>query len=336
VASSVEILIEPVRWGVLGCADIAVKKVIPGMLGSALSHVVAIASRSQDRARAVASDLGIPRHYAGYQALLEDPEIEAVYIPLPNHLHAEWTLAAAAAGKHVLCEKPLALTSAQARLMVEACDHAGVKLMEAFMYRFHPMWVEVRRMVAGGVIGELLAIQSVFSYRNVDPNDIRNISEYGGGALMDIGCYPVNVARMLFDAEPTGVKGAIRRDEVFGTDVVTSAILDFGGRQATFTCSTQLEADQKVHLLGTSGRILIEVPFNLPPDFRARILVFSGGDPPVSPGVEVHEVEAGDEYGLQCDAFSRSIRDGAPVPTDPRDAVSNLEVMERIIGDAAT
>jgi predicted dehydrogenase len=204
------------------------------------------------------------------------------------------------------------------------------------MYRFHPMWVEVRRMVAGGVIGELLAIQSVFSYRNVDPNDIRNISEYGGGALMDIGCYPVNVARMLFDAEPTGVKGAIRRDEVFGTDVVTSAILDFGGRQATFTCSTQLEADQKVHLLGTSGRILIEVPFNLPPDFQARILVFSGGDPPVSPGVEVHEVEAGDEYGLQCDAFSRSIRDGAPVPTDPQDAVSNLEVMERIIGDAAT
>lgn len=336
MASSVESITEPVRWGVLGCADIAVKKVIPGMLGSALSHVVAIASRSQDRAGAVARDLGIPRHYAGYQALLEDPEIEAVYIPLPNHLHAEWTLAAAAAGKHVLCEKPLAMTSAQARLMIEACDHAGVKLMEAFMYRFHPMWVAVRRMVAGGVIGELLAIQSVFSYRNVDPSDIRNIAEYGGGALMDIGCYPVNVARMLFDAEPTGVKGAIRRDEVFGTDVVTSAILDFGGRQATFTCSTQLEADQKVHLLGTSGRILIEVPFNLPPDFRARILVFSGGDPPVSPGVEVHEVEAGDEYGLQCDAFSRSIRSNAPVPTDPQDAVSNLEVMERIIGDAAT
>ena len=336
MASSIETIIDPVRWGVLGCADIAVKKVIPGMQGSALSHVVAIASRSQERASAVARDLGIPRHYGAYQALLNDSEIEAVYIPLPNHLHAEWTLAAAAAGKHVLCEKPLALTSAQARLMIEGCDQAGVKLMEAFMYRFHPMWVEVRRMVAAGVIGELLAIQSVFSYRNLDPNDIRNISEYGGGALMDIGCYPVNVARMLFDAEPTGVKGAIRRDEVFGTDVVTSAILDFGGRQATFTCSTQLEADQKVHLLGTSGRILIEVPFNLPPDFRARILVFSGGDPPVSPGVEVHEVEAGDEYGLQCDAFSRAIRDGAPVPTDPQDAVSNLEVMERIFGDAAT
>ena len=329
-------MIDPVRWGVLGCADIAVKKVIPGMRGSALSHVVAIASRSDDRAKAVARDLGIARHYGTYQALLNDPEIEAVYIPLPNHLHAEWTLAAAAAGKHVLCEKPLALTSAQARLMVEGCDHAGVKLMEAFMYRFHPMWVEVRRMVAEGAIGELLAIQSVFSYRNIDPKDIRNISEFGGGALLDIGCYPVNVARMLFDAEPSGVKGAIRRDEAFGTDVVTSAILDFGGRQATFTCSTQLEADQKVHLLGTSGRILIEVPFNLPPDFRARILVFSGGDPPVSPGVEVHEVEAGDEYGLQCDAFSRSIRDGAPVPTDPQDAVSNLEVMERIFADAAT
>ena len=325
---------DPVRWGVLGCADIAVKKVIPGMLGSALSQVVGIASRSEDRARAVAHDLGIPKAYGAYQALLDDPEIEAVYIPLPNHLHAHWTVAAAAAGKHVLCEKPLALTSAEARLMVDACDHAGVKLMEAFMYRFHPLWVEVRRMLSDGVIGDLQAIQSWFSYRNLDPNDIRNIAEFGGGALMDIGCYPVNVARMLFDAEPTAVKGSIRRDEVFGTDVVTSAVLDFGGRQATFTCSTQLEPEQKVHLVGTAGRILIEVPFNLPPRLRPRILLFSGGDPPVSPGVEVREVEAGDQYGLQADAFSHSIRHGGPVPTDPHDAVSNLEVMERIIADA--
>src|SRR5688572_18760370 len=165
------------------------------MLGSALSQVVGIASRSEDRARAVARDLGIPKYFGAYQTLLDDPEIEAVYIPLPNHLHAQWTIAAAAAGKHVLCEKPLALTSAEARVMVAACDQAGVKLMEAFMYRFHPMWAEVRRMLAENAIGELLAIQSWFSYRNVDPNDIRNIPEFGGGALMDIGCYPVNVAR---------------------------------------------------------------------------------------------------------------------------------------------
>ena len=327
---------DSVRWGVLGCADIAIEKVIPGMLGSKLSRVIGIASRSLDRATAVARDLGIPKYYGAYQALLDDPDIEAVYIPLPNHLHAQWTIAAAAAGKHVLCEKPLALTSVEARQMVEACEAAGVKLMEAFMYRFHPMWAEVRRMVARGAIGELLAIQSWFSYRNVDPNDIRNIPEFGGGALMDIGCYPVNVARMLFDGEPIGVKGSIRRDEVFGTDVVTSALLDFGGRHATFTCSTQLEPDQKVHLVGTAGRILIEVPFNIPPAFRPRILVFSGGDAPVAPGVEIHEVDAGDQYGLQADAFSRAVRDGGPVPTDPHDAVSNLEVMERILAHAGT
>jgi predicted dehydrogenase len=218
--------------------------------------------------------------------------------------------------------------------MIEACEQAGVKLMEAFMYRLHPLWREVRRMVGSGSIGELLAIQSFFSYRNVDPNDIRNIAAFSGGALMDIGCYPVNVARMLFDAEPIEVKASIRRDVSFGTDVITSAILDFGGRHATFTCSTQLEDDQRVHLVGTAGRMLIEIPFNIPPGLSTRILLFSGGDPPVAPGLEVHEVEAGDQYGIQADAFSRSIRDGGPVPTEPRDAVANLEVMERIVADA--
>jgi predicted dehydrogenase len=324
----------PVRWGVIGCADIAIRKVIPGMQGSALSRVDAIASRSAEKAAAAAKSLGIPKSYGSYEALLADPEVEAVYIPLPNHLHAEWTLAAAAAGKHVLCEKPMAPSSADARRMIEACEQAGVKLMEAFMYRLHPLWREVRRMVGSGSIGELLAIQSFFSYRNVDPNDIRNIAAFSGGALMDIGCYPVNVARMLFDAEPIEVKASIRRDVSFGTDVITSAILDFGGRHATFTCSTQLEDDQRVHLVGTAGRMLIEIPFNIPPGLPTRILLFSGGDPPVAPGLEVHEVEAGDQYGIQADAFSRSIRDGGPVPTEPRDAVANLEVMERIVADA--
>jgi predicted dehydrogenase len=324
----------PVRWGVIGCADIAIRKVIPGMQGSAISRVEGIASRSGDKAAATADSLGIPKSYGSYEALLADPDIEAVYIPLPNHLHAEWTMAAAAASKHVLCEKPLAPSSADARRMIDACEQAGVKLMEAFMYRLHPLWKEVRRMVAADSIGELLAIQSFFSYRNVDPNDIRNIAAFAGGALMDIGCYPVNVARMLFDAEPIEVKASIRRDDSFGTDVITSAILDFGGRHATFTCSTQLEDDQRVHLVGTAGRMLVEIPFNIPPGLRTRILLFSGGDPPVTPEVEVHEVEAGDQYGIQADAFSRAIRDGSPVPTDPRDAVANLEVMERIVADA--
>jgi predicted dehydrogenase len=326
---------DPVRWGVLGSAGIAVNKVIPAMQGSELSRVEAIASRSEDRARATADRLGIPTSYGSYEGLLDDPEIEAVYIPLPNHLHAEWSMAAARTGKHVLCEKPMATSSSQASAMIEVANHAGVKLMEAFMYRFHPLWVEVRRMLDEGLIGDLLAIQSFFSYRNVDPDDIRNIVDFGGGALFDVGCYPVNVSRMLYGSEPSEVKAAIRRDETFGTDAVTSVILDFGGRHATFTCSTQLEDDQRVHLQGTTGRLLVEIPYNIPPDLPTRILAFAGGEPPVSPGVVIHEVAAADQYGLQADAFSRAIRDDTPAPTPPEDAVANLMVLERIFADAA-
>ena len=326
---------EPVRWGVLGCADIAVNKVIPAMKGSGMSQVVAIASRSEDRAQATAAQLGIPQAYGSYEGLLADTDVEAVYIPLPNHLHAQWTLAAAAAGKHVLCEKPMALTADQAREMIDGAERAGVKLMEAFMYRLHPMWLEVQRLLGEGAIGDLLAVQSFFSYRNVDPDDIRNRIDAGGGALYDVGCYPVNVARMLFDSEPTDVIASIRRDPAFGTDVVTSAILDFDGRHAAFTCSTQIEDDQRVHIQGTMGRMVVEIPFNIPPDRTTRILVFSGGDPPVAPDVVTHKIPAADQYGLQADAFSRSIRDDLPVPTPPQDAVANLEVMERIFAHGA-
>ncbi len=328
-------MIEPVRWGVLGCADIAVKKVIPAMKAAAVSDVIAIASRSADRARATADDLGIPTSYGGYQDLLDDPEIEAVYIPLPNHLHAEWAIAAAGAGKHVLCEKPMAMTSVQAREMIDAADRAGVKLMEGFMYRLHPLWVEVRRLIDEGAIGELLAVQSFFSYHNDDPGDIRNQVDAGGGSLYDVGCYPVNVARMLFGAEPTEVMAAIRRDPEFGTDVLTSVVLDFDGRHGTFTCSTRLEDDQRVHIQGTKGRLLVEIPYNIPNDRPTRVLAIAGGDPPVEPGVVVHQVPAADQYGVQADAFSVAVREDAPVPTPPADAVANLEVIERIFADAA-
>lgn len=325
----------PVSWGVLGAADIAVEKVIPAMQGAELSRVHAIASRSAERAKAAAGRLDIPRSYGSYEELLDDPDIEAVYIPLPNHLHADWTIAAAEAGKHVLCEKPLAMTSADAERMIDVCDRAGVKLMEAFMYRLHPMWVEVRRLVAEGAIGEVLAIQSVFSYHNVDPDDIRNIVEFGGGALYDIGCYPVNVARMLFGAEPTDVKASILRDPDFGTDVVTSAVLDFEGRHGTFTCSTQMEDDQRVAIEGTKGRLVVEIPFNIPPDRPTRVLRYAGGNPPVEPGRQVHEIPPANQYAVQADAFSRAVREGTPVPTPPQDAVGNLLVMERIFADAA-
>lgn len=326
---------DPVRWGVIGCADIAVEKVIPAMIGSELSQVVGIASRSGERARATAEALAIPKSYGSYQDLLDDPDIEVVYIPLPNHLHPEWAIASAEAGKHVLCEKPLAMTSKLAGRMIEAAERSGVKLMEAFMYRLHPLWVEVRRLLAEGAVGELRAIQSFFSYYNDDPGDIRNQVDAGGGSLFDIGCYPVNVARMLFESEPRDVAATIRRDPRFGTDVLTSVVLDFDGRHAGFTCSTQLEDDQRVHIYGTEGRLDVEIPFNIPPDRPTRILAISGGEPPVAPNVVVHQVAAADQYRVQADAFSRSIREDGPVPTPPEDAVANLEVMERILASAA-
>ena len=324
----------PVTWGVLGVAGIAVHKVIPAMQATGSTPVTAIASRSSGKAEEAASHLGIDRAYGSYEELLDDEGIEAVYIPLPNHLHSEWTEKAAEAGKHILCEKPLAMSSAQARQMIDVCDRAGVKLMEAFMYRLHPVWVEARHLIDSGAIGDLLAVQSFFSYRNIDPDNIRNIADFGGGALMDIGCYPVNASRMLFGSEPTGVKAFIRRDPDFGTDVVTSAVLDFGGRQATFTCSTQIEDDQSVQIVGTGGRLEIEIPFNIPPDRPTRLFHFAGGDPPADPHVEVHEFAAADQYGIQAEHFSRAIRGEIPIPTDPSDAVANLVVMERIIADS--
>jgi predicted dehydrogenase len=323
---------EPVRWGVLGGADIAVRKVIPALQASASGQVLALASRSDERASSAAARLGIPRAYGSYEALLADSDVEAVYIPLPNHLHREWTIRAAEAGKHVLCEKPLATSADEAREMIEACAAAGVLLMEAFMYRLHPMWRRVRTLVDEGAIGELFAIQSFFSYRNVDPTNIRNIAAFGGGAVMDIGCYPINVARWMFDAEPDDVAAAVRRDSDFGTDVLTSAVLDFAGRQASFTCSTQIEDHQRVDLVGTAGRLVIEIPFNIPPDRATRILRVAGGDPPVAPAIEVIEVPPADPYRVQGDAFAGAIREGTTVPIPPSDAVGTLAVIERILG----
>ena len=324
-----------VRWGVLGCASIAVNTVIPAMQRSERCTVTAIASRDGSRAQATAAQLGIPRHHGAYQDLLDDPDVEAVYIPLPNHLHGVWTLRAAAAGKHVLCEKPLAMSAAEAQQMVDACQSAGVALMEAFMYRFHPLWTRTVELVRSGAIGDLDAIQAFFSYHNVDPEDIRNVQEYGGGAVMDIGCYPINVARMMFGTEPTGVTAIVRRDPTFGTDTLTSAVLDFDGRHAAFTCSTQLEDDQRVHLLGTAGRLVVEIPFNIPPDLPTRIVRAAGGLPPVAPDIEVIEIPPADPYSAQCDAFSAAIRDGSPVPVPPADAVGNMVVIERILASGA-
>jgi predicted dehydrogenase len=325
---------QPVRWGVLSTADIGVAKVIPAMKGSEMSRVEAIASRTADRAAEAAEALGIPRAYGSYEEMLADDEIEAVYNPLPNHLHPEWTIAAAEAGKHVLCEKPLAMTSAAAKEMIAACDAAGVKLMEAFMYRHHPLWVETRRIIDAGAIGGLTVVDIIFSYFNDDPTNIRNIPEVGGGALYDIGCYAINVSRLLFGMEPTEVKGSIRRDEAMGIDIVSSAILRFGEGTASFVCSTRMEPDQRVDIYGTEGRLTVEIPFNIPPDRPTRLLETRGGEPPVAPSTTVHEIPPADQYAVQADAFSRAIRSGSPVPVPPEDAVANLEVIEKIFADA--
>lgn len=318
------------RWGVMSTAKIGMEKVVPAIQQAANCEVVAIGSRDAERGKEAAARLGIPTVHGSYEALLADPEVEAVYIPLPNHLHAEWTIQAAAAGRHVLCEKPLALTATQAQAMVDACERAGVKFMEAFMYRLHPSWVKARELVESGRIGELRAVQSWFSYYNVDPTNIRNIAEYGGGALMDIGCYAVNLSRMLFGGEPTAMHAVVHRDPTFGVDVLTSGLLEFDKGQAAFTCSTQAEPDQRVHIVGTEGRILIEIPFNIPRDRPTRIYVTSGGNPPTDPDTETIMLPTADQYTIQAEQFAGAVLDDRPVPTPPEDGVANMRVIEAI------
>jgi predicted dehydrogenase len=330
-----EIAVRELRWGVLSTAKIGRTKVIPGIQAADRCRVVAIASRDTDRARTVAADLGIARVHASYEALLADPDVDAVYIPLPNHLHAEWAIAAARAGKHVLCEKPLALTAGEAQAMVDAARSAGVLLHEAFMYRVHPSWVAVRELVRAGRIGRLTAVQSWFSFYNDDPTNIRNIREFGGGALFDIGCYAVNLSRMLFDGEPDDVQASTILDPTSEVDVVTAAILRFADGIATFTCSTRTEPDQRVDIYGTTGRIAIEIPFNIPPDRPTRVFITAGGEPPVAPATETRTFEIADPYSAEASTFAAAIIDGAPLPVEPEDAVANLRVIERIFASAA-
>ena len=318
------------RWGILSTASIGVQKVIPAIQRAERCEVVSIASRNTARAEEVAAQLGIGRAHGGYEDLLADDDVDAVYIPLPNHLHLDWTIAAARAGKHVLCEKPLAITAADAERMIAACESEGVLLMEAFMYRLHPMWQAVRDLIASGRIGELREVQSWFSYFNDDPADIRNQTEAGGGALFDIGCYSVNLSRMLFGAEPVRVQGEVRRDEHLGIDVSTSGILGFPDGVATFTCAIRSEPDQRVHVYGSRGRISIEIPFNIPPDLPTRVFLTAGGDPPVRPDTETLTFEPADEYAIQAERFAAAALDGEPVPTPPSDALANLRVIEEL------
>jgi predicted dehydrogenase len=321
---------DKVRWGVLSTAKIGIDKVIPAMSRGERSRVVAIASRSLDRAREAARKLDIPRAYGSYEELLADPEVEAIYNPLPNHMHLEWSVRAAQAGKHVLCEKPLTLDVEEARELLKARDRTGVIITEAFMVRSHPQWLKAREIVRSGRIGELRAAQGFFSYHLTDPANIRNIASMGGGGLLDIGVYPTVTSRFLFQAEPRRVMGLVERDPKLGIDRLSSAVLEFPAGQAAFTCGTQLVPYQRMNFFGTKGRLEVEIPFNAPPDRPCRISVDDGSDLS-GKGVETITLPVCDQYTAQGDLFSRFVR-GEAAPEFPlEDAVMNMRVIEAIL-----
>jgi predicted dehydrogenase len=324
-----------VRWGVLGVAGIAVKKVIPAMQLGERSEVTAIASRSLARAREAAEQLGIPKAYGSYQELLSDPEVDAVYNPLPNHLHVPWSIRAAESNKHVLCEKPIALSVDETKALIRVRNAIGVKIGEAFMVRTHPQWLRARELIRVGDIGDLRAITSTFSYFNRDPNNIRNMAEIGGGGIMDIGCYPITLSRFLFEREPERVIALIERDPEMKTDRLSSAMLDFGSGLASFTCSTQLVPHQSMQILGTKARIEIEVPYNTPPDRPSRILIDDGSQF-AGRSARVEEFPTTDQYTVQGDAFSRAIQENEPVPVPLENALSNMVVIEALLRSGAS
>ena len=319
-------MIDKVRWGVLGTANIALKKVIPAMQRSSWCEIAAIASRDLAKAKAAANELQIPKAYGSYEELLADNSIEVVYNPLPNHMHVPWTWKAAEAGKHVLCEKPIALNAEEARTLLDARERFGVRIQEAFMVRTHPQWLETQRLIRDGRIGTLRSIAGFFSYFNSDPENIRNHVELGGGALMDIGCYPITMSRFMFETEPRRVLGLIERDPEFGIDSLTTAVLDFPNGHSTFTCSTRLAPYQRMIFYGTEGRIEVLIPFNAPNDRPTQILFDD----------EIIEIPICDQYEIQGALFSQAIREQTAQPIPLEDAINNMTVIDAVFRSAAS
>lgn len=326
---------QKLRWGVLSTANIGLRKVLPAMQRGQYTTVAAIASRDLAKARQAADALGIPSAYGSYEELVADPNIDAIYNPLPNQLHVPWSIKAAEAGKHVLCEKPIGLSVAEAETLLAVRDRTGVKIGEAFMIRCHPQWLRVRALIDEGRIGTMRAVMGCFSYFNVDPANIRNNVDWGGGALMDIGCYLIQASRYSFGQEPKRVVASIDRDSQMHIDRLTSALLEFEGGQAVLTCSTQLVAYQRVQFLGTKGRIEIEIPFNAPKDRPTRIFIDNGADPSGS-GIAVEEFPVCDQYTLQGDAFSKAVLNDTEVPVPLEEAIRNMRVIEAIFRSADT
>ena len=319
----------PIVWGVLGAARIALERVLPAMRQSASCEVRAIASRDAGRAARAAEAAGIPLSYGSYDELLADPAIEAVYNPLPNHLHVAWSIRALEAGKHVLCEKPIACSADDLPPLIAARDRTGLLVEEAVMVRDHPQWSRVRRLIDDGRIGALRNVQLSYSHFNDDPADIRNLVDAGGGGLLDVGTYCCAVVRLIVGAEPLRAIALLDRDPRFGTDRFTTALLEFPGVHASFYCSTQSSRCQMVQIIGTTGWMRAEVPFAHPPDLPARLLIGSN----VAPGTEPDEIvrfEPVDQYRLQVERFGRQIRGIAPSRWPLETGVANMRVVDAI------
>ncbi len=318
-----------IRWGVLGAAKIATTKVVPAIQQGEYSEISAIASRDLEKSRRAAQELDIPKFYGSYEELLADREIDAIYNPLPNNLHVGWTIKAAEAGKHVLCEKPIALTVKETRKLVETRDRTGVKIQEAFMVRTHPQWLVARDLIHAGRIGKLQAINGFFSYFNDDAANIRNRIETGGGALLDIGCYCIHLSRFILGEEPRKVSALIKRDAESNVDKLTSAILDFPSCQSTFTCGTRLVPYQRMQFFGIKGRIEVEIPFNIPVDQPTEIFLDDGKDL-FGGRVESIEIPAANQYTIQGDLFSRAILENCEQVIALEDSVKNMSAIEAV------
>ena len=316
---------KPVRWGVLGVSAHFRLRVFIPTRDSDLVHVSAVASRSLPKAENAAREFGIPKAYGSYEELLDDKDIEAVFIPLPNHMHVEWIKKAADRGKHILCEKPLGMTAGEVREAIEYAAKKEVMLMEAFMYKLHPQWQRARDLVFIGEIGRIMSVNTTFAYSLTDPDNIRNILAVGGGAIRDIGCYAVNSARFILGKEPVRVFSHITRDPNFKTDILTSGILDFGDVHSEFMIGTQTFPFQRMDVHGTGGRITIRNPFNIFPDVPVRISVTNGV------GKRDLHIGPADQYAVEFDGFSRALREGKPVPTPPEDALNNQKVLDALL-----
>ena len=326
---------DKLSWGILSTSDFASRKFVPGIMKSELGEASAVASRDAAKAAKFAATFGMAKAYGSYEELLADPDIDIVYVPLPNHLHVPWSIKAMEAGKHVLCEKPLALNAGEVGQLIAARDRAGVKVGEAFMVRTHPQWLRVRELVREGTIGDLRVVQGFFSFFNADPANIRNIPQTGGGAVYDLGCYPCTMSRFLFEAEPRRVCALIDRDPEFGTDRITSAILDFPSGQAVWTASTQLVAHQRIHAVGTKARIELQIPFNALPDVPMKILINAAGDL-LGGGIRTEEVPVCNQYAVESDAFCRAVMNNTEVPVPPEDSLRNMAVIDAVFRSASS